>query len=467
MTQTLKEAKLSSRADRKRLQSRAAPYWRGIDREVHLGYRKGKRGGQWLVRWRAGDGYKQVGLGTADDELREGTLDFEAAINAARGCVEAQRREVRAVEGGSRLTVGSVLATYISARDDRDSARRGRPVRSDASHRLCRYVIGRHATGSRRAVEASFLASIALHELAEDDLTAWRDQLPPILKWTTKRRLTNDLKAALNDAYASNRSRLPATLPGTIKYGLREISQAQDGEADDADLDVARECQILTDNQVSRILCAAREIDSEQGWDGDLFRVLVVLAATGSRFSQIIRLRVRDVQIDGLRLMVPSSRKGRGGKKANTGVAVGTDVITALRPALDGRLATATLLERWRNKQLPGSVQWHRVDRGPWQTASEITRAWHTVRERAGLPEAIPYSLRHSSIVRGIRANLPTRLVAALHDTSVQMIERHYARYIADGLDELAARAVVPLVTHADARGEHEIADFVRGVKSR
>ena len=48
--------------------------------------------------------------------------------------------------------------------------------------------------------------------------------------------------------------------------------------------------------------------------------------------------------------------------------------------------------------------------------------------------------------MRGIKANLPIRLVAALHDTSVAMIERHYGRYIADGLDELAARSVVPLV---------------------
>jgi hypothetical protein len=62
------------------------------------------------------------------------------------------------------------------------------------------------------------------------------------------------------------------------------------------------------------------------------------------------------------------------------------------------------------------------------------------------MPGIISYALRHSSIVRGIRANLPIRLVASLHDTSVAMIERHYARYIADGLDELAARAVVPLV---------------------
>jgi len=58
----------------------------------------------------------------------------------------------------------------------------------------------------------------------------------------------------------------------------------------------------------------------------------------------------------------------------------------------------------------------------------------------------VPYSLRHSSIVRGLLEGSPIRLVAALHDTSVEMIERHYSRWITEGLDEFAARAIVPLV---------------------
>lgn len=33
-----------------------------------------------------------------------------------------------------------------------------------------------------------------------------------------------------------------------------------------------------------------------------------------------------------------------------------------------------------------------------------------------------------------------------MHDTSVAMVERHYARYIVDGLEELAVKAVIPLV---------------------
>lgn len=75
------------------------------------------------------------------------------------------------------------------------------------------------------------------------------------------------------------------------------------------------------------------------------------------------------------------------------------------------------------------------------------------------MPNVIPYALRHSSIVRYLRDNQPTQLVAKLHDTSLAMIERHYARYIADGLHELAARSVFRLGRRGD---ENKIVPLVR-----
>lgn len=124
---------------------------------------------------------------------------------------------------------------------------------------------------------------------------------------------------------------------------------------------------------------------------------------------------------------------------------VGDDVIAALESVLSGRPHDAALLERWRYRQTT-PTQWERVDRRAWTNASEMRRWWKEVVDAAGLPGVIPYALRHSSIVRGIRVGLPMRLVAALHDTSVAMIERHYARWITESLDDVAARAVVSLV---------------------
>jgi hypothetical protein len=75
--------------------------------------------------------------------------------------------------------------------------------------------------------------------------------------------------------------------------------------------------------------------------------------------------------------------------------------------------------------------------------ASEMLCPWVAICEKLGREDIVPYALRHSSIVRGIALGL-IRLVAAMHDASVAMIEKHYSRWIAAGLEKLAAQAIVP-----------------------
>ena len=243
-------------------------------------------------------------------------------------------------------------------------------------------------------------------------------------------------------AHTTNRRRLDPAFAHVVKYGLRA-----DKSEDDHNISIARENQVLSNEQVVVLLRATQEIDAEELYEGDLFRLIVALAATGARYSQVVRMRVGDVQQAQSRLLVPVSRKGTGDKNGAIAIPVGKDVIDALLPAVTGRQNDAPLLETWLHKQRPGSMEWHRDRRGPWGPwGSALGRPWGAIRERAGMPKVIPYALRHSSIVRCLRTNLPIRLVAALHDTSVQMIERHYAKWIVDGLSDLVARAVVPLV---------------------
>lgn len=448
MAKTLIEAPLTTRNVRASLP--AGLHWRRIDPETHLGYRKGKRAGVWLVRWRAGKGYRQAPLGSADDVLKAGTLSFDAALKAAREHVEKARADAAAEAAGPVVTVGAAIRTYIAARDARDSRRAGRAKRSDAASRLCLHVIGRPANGKRKAVAGAPIAGVALHNLTERDLTHWRDGLPESLKATTKRRLINDLKAALNSACSADRERLPPTLPRAVKHALRMIEHEDEAEP------VARDNQILSDAEIARVLKAAREIDAEENWDRDLFQFVLVLAATGARFSQAARLKVRDFQAKEGRLLIPVSRKGRGGAKAHAiTVPIGADVVAALAPIVVRRPRDAPLLERWRFVQQPGGVEWRKDRRGAWRSASELVRPWQAIRERAGVPKAVAYSLRHSSIVRGLRANLPIRLVAALHDTSSAMIERHYSRWVTQGLEEMARDAIVPLILDDGAKVGH------------
>lgn len=447
MAKTLTEAQITTAKARSRLES--GLHWRRLDAEAHLGYRKGKRSGVWVVRWRNhhdGANYKQAPVGVANDvndKHAEGTLTFEQAVARARERAIRSRTEAAAQAAGPAPTVRTAVEIYIKARDARDSKRAGREVRSDAGHRLRRYVIGQEERGSQEAVDAAPLAAVHLHALQEDDLLTWRKNLPAKLKDTTKQRLMNDLKAGLNAAWprlSKEQKKLNPTFLSIVKDGFK--AERID---DDDETSVARDNQILTDAQIGSLLRAAREIDDEQGFEGDLYRIVVCLAATGARFAQVRRMRVGDAQRKEQRLMVPGSFKGRGGNGDPVPVPVGGDVIEVLLPGIIDRPKEKPLFERWRHEQQAGSIVWRKAERGPWKTA-ELTRPWHAIRERAGLPEAIPYALRHSSIVRGLRNQLPIQHVAKLHNTSVKMIERHYARYISTALEDLARAAVVPLV---------------------
>lgn len=439
MGRVLKESTITTRNARANLP--VGLHWRGIDTEVHLGYRKKKRGGSWLVRWRVESGYRQAQVGAADDALAEGTLSYEAAVRSARTIVEAARAEARIAAEGPAPKVRDAVATYVAERDARDSRRAGRSVRSDASRRLGLHLLGRDATHKRPAIASAAMADVELHRLSETDLRDWRNGLPDTLKPTTCQRLINDLKAALNGAYATYREKLPPTLPAVIKHGLK-ADKADDDEA----VPLARENQILSDGAIASLIRTALEVDQAQEWGGDLFRLVVVLAATGARFSQVARMHVGDCQIAAGRLLVPASRKGRANKSGLITVPVGRDVLDTLEPIIEGRPIDAPLLERWTSKQMKGSIEWQRTERRAWRSSAEFVRPWQTIRERAKMPDVIPYALRHSSIVKGIRANLPIRLVAALHDTSTAMIERHYSKWITSGLEEMVRSTIVPLV---------------------
>ncbi|TPK52890.1 MULTISPECIES: tyrosine-type recombinase/integrase [unclassified Mesorhizobium] len=445
MARTRTDAAITTRNARKQLKPRKKPYCRSLGPTVAIGYQRKLRGGVWqAIESLGGKRYRVEQIGIADDFLEANGInvfDYEQAKSAALAKVSSWHAEDIASAEGPSPTVRSAVENYIEVQAARERAVMGKGrLRGDARLRLSRHVL------------SDPVADITLHGLKEADLDQWRSRRSPDLSVSTVRRVVNDLKAALNGAAVKNRSRLPADVAIVIKNGL---------SAGEASTPLARDQAALPDADIRRIIGAARAVDIDQDWDGDLLRVVLVLSATGARFSQVSRMTVGDVQIPQRRLMVPTSRKGRGAKKTtHIGIRVGIDVIEQLRPAIAGKQRGEALLQRWRHVQTKATEtqppQWVRDARGPWIAASELARPWLEIVTRAGLSrDVVPYSLRHSSIVRQLRAGLPVRLVAALHDTSTTMIERHYASAIVDLLDDLSASAVIPLI------GEQQPSDNV------
>jgi integrase len=431
MARTVRDVRLDSRAARERLEPRKKPYFRVIEAGRHVGYYKGSRGGSWLARTGEAGRYHEKKLGSADDVRDANGIDvlsFSQAQAAARDWFDQLAREQDALGDATTKTVRSAVESYIKARDAKEAARQGRAVKSSAAHKLKLHVLANDE-----------LADMELQKLTAAALRKWRAELPGTA--ASRQRITNDFKAALNEAAPS------AAVRVAIKEGLASPkNDAHEPHDDDA---AGIENKILTDDETRRLLKAVRD----RG-DDDLYRLCLVLASTGARFAQVRRLKVRDVQVQRGRIMMPASHKGRVGSQARPAVPVpvGSDVLDALAPVIKGRKAGDPLLERWRHVQ-SGSAQWVRDRRGLWLAAAELARPLRASVTAAELPaSASAYSFRHSSIVRALREGLPVRLVAQLHDTSIQMIERNYTRFMAHALEELARKAIVPMVAqdHGD-----------------
>jgi hypothetical protein len=138
--------------------------------------------------------------------------------------------------------------------------------------------------------------------------------------------------------------------------------------------------------------------------------------------------------------MMPKSAKGggrnRSAKKAERySVPITVRLAVRLKLAARGRAGDARLL-----LQNNGN---------PWNNNSRENYHRHVDKVvtaiRLDPAEVTMYCLRHSSIVRMLLRNVPIRLVASLHNTSVAMIEKHYSRHITEYSDGVSRGALLQL----------------------
>ena len=418
MARHVRNPKIESRSARQKLKPSAKPTYFDLGGKLHLGYRRGTGAGVWVARRYIGsERYVTRTIGEADDlaDANGGSvLDFRQAQIKAREWASDLDEKDHVKSFGPAITINRAIDEYI---DQRRTA-------SDARSKL------------RRLKE---LGDTPMAELTVSALEKWRAGIVREISEVGTRRIVADAKACLNAAAKRHRDRLPASIPAIIKDGLahpRGSASENTGEP-----------QILMDADVRRLVDAAWQIDAEGGWGGHLGRMVLVLASTGARLSQVQRLRVADLDVGKQRLMMPVSYKGKGEKKTSyVAVPIGQDVAAALEAVTRGRPGTDILLLRPRWRAVPGVGRFE-VERSGWRAASELTVPWKGIVARAGLPSnLVAYALRHSSITRMLKRGLPTALVSRLHDTSPEMLQRNYTRFISDALDDLARSAITPLM---------------------
>jgi integrase len=331
----------------------------------------------------------------ADDfETANGTaiLDFWQAQDRARTMARPDEGE----DDGKPLTVSAALDQY-----EADLKARGGGVSNVARVRL-------HLSEA--------LAGKAVAMLTARDFRPWRATLTKAeLSPASINRTNSALKAALNGVALSD-ERINSRR--SWELGLATIPDA-----------VESRNVILAEPVVRDIVGSAYRVSAELGL------LVEVAAVTGARYSQIAGLECGDVQTDRTdpRLMMPTSKKGRGQKKiTRRPVPVPTNLVERLQRVATGKPADAPLLTK------PSGDPWRQSDQ---------TRLFQRAAADAGLdPEEVTINaLRHSSIVRMLLRGISIRVVASLHDSSAAMIEKTYSKHITDQTDALSRGALLDI----------------------
>ena len=188
MARRVRDASLESRAARGKLKPQGKPYYKAIGEGLHLGYRKGKVEGKWVVRRYAGDqSYITDTIATADDiEDADGdqVLNFWQAQEKAR-------------EIGGKL----VYSGPYRVQDALDAYLDHLGPRSEPSSRYRNHIL-------------SPLGDVLVDELTADRLRAWLksmvrgDSEEAIRKsQCSANRVWTVLRAALNLAFAEGKVR--------------------------------------------------------------------------------------------------------------------------------------------------------------------------------------------------------------------------------------------------------------------
>jgi integrase len=237
--------------------------------------------------------------------------------------------------------------------------------------------------------------------LTANELRHWRNGMVTRgVKSTTANRVARAFKACLNLAAADD--------PRISDKAWRGLKKLPDGDDDTRNV-------ILSDEQIRAVVAACYSDSEEFG------RFFETLAGTGARESQLLRLNVGDIlDTDDKgnpappRLNLPSSRKGKDKKIGRKAIQITPRLALVLKQAANGR--TGRLFDPLVHiaKRFREATKHLRLD-----------------------PDATPYCLRHSNIVRMLKKGTPTRIVASYHDTSIAMIEKHYSKYIVDVSEEM------------------------------
>lgn len=416
MARTVRDANLESRTARTRLSASPKPHYRAIDTGLHLGYRKGKTGGRWVMRWYVGErNYKVETLDGAPDDV----LDADGAIvlNFAQAQTIARRLYVdrkRASEGMSApagpYTVADAMTDYIAWLEQNRKTAKDAKWRSDA-------------------LIVPDLGTTEGAKLTTKKIRDWLDSIASQsarirTKSGTKQRFRaaaadGDPEEALRRRHASA-NRVLTILKAALNHAWREKKIPSD--------DAWRAVKPFKEADAARVryltIAEGKRLINSSATD---FRRLVQAALlTGARFGELSALAVSDFNPDTGTLHVRTSKSGRGRHIVLTDEGIPFFKSLCLDRTSSDRLLTKDDGGRW--------LKSHQAR--PMNDACVAAKI---------APPANFHVLRHTYASHSIMNGAPLLVVARnLGHADTRMVERHYGHmapsYVADAIRAAAPR---------------------------
>jgi integrase len=405
MARTLKDARLDTRAARRRLRQRREPHWRSLSEGLAIGYRKGAKGGTWIARHYSSEhGRRYQSIGTADDVVEADgvhVLSYEQAQKQAREWFAKLALQDRGAAQPGPLTVKDAIEDYLKW--------------------LERH--GKGAKDSRYKAEALILP--ALGDLDCDSLTTeqiekwFHDLSNSEARLRTRRNAPkrNTRKLDKTDVDAVRRRRASANRTWTIlRAALNRAWRRKKIASDDAwrrvepfeDVDAAR-VRYLSIVEAQRLVNACR---SE-------FRRLVQAAlASGARYGELAALKISDFNADNGSVHIQRSKSGKGRH-----IVLNAEGVALFKSLSTGRDGDALLLPR--------------SDGAAWKPAQQRRPMTDACKHGKITPTMSFHGLRHTYASHSVMNGVPLMVVAKnLGHRDTRMVERHYGHlapnYIVD-----------------------------------
>jgi integrase len=380
MARKIRNNNLENRTNRLKLPVAKKPTFVRIGLGVSLGYRRNKTAGTWVLRIANGkSGSTSKTIGTADDYDDADGINY---INywEAQDKAKALARPREIALGGIPITTEQATDAYLiflEARNPRSA--------SDVKSRLKKHFLPKFGSKPVSSITKTDLEKWLASMVSKSD-----DPERVRKSKDTANRVLSMVKALLNLAIRDKSNGIIDDSAWRLVKPFHGVSKPRDIR--------------YTDEEVHRLIISAPDEATS-----DLIKGAYL---TGARYGELAEAKVSNFDSQTKTLSV------NVGKTGNRNIILQTSATAFLGKISSGRLSSDYLFLK------TDGTKWKR---------SEQTRPIKAALYKAGLPSTGSlYAFRHTYVSSAIEGGIPLNIIAENCGTSVRMIEKTYAKVLAE-----------------------------------